>query len=115
MVERLASAFGGGDSYIQVLFYLALPDEVIKTPWPQAGIKRRIFTISFTGDNTSYFNLTPLGFLPLCIKSHSEERRDEESRCGAGAVRIVPTTPRPFAEFTLSIANVLRVTWMGHF
>ena len=44
------------------------------------------------------------------IKSHSEERRDEESRRGAGASRIFPTAPRPFAEFTLSGANVLRVT-----
>jgi len=38
MVQWLASAFSSDNSYIQVFLDFALPDEVIKTPWPQAGI-----------------------------------------------------------------------------
>ena len=60
MVQRFASAFGSGDSYVQIIFDLALPDEVIKTPWSQAGIKRYVLVSGFTRYNASYFNLTSL-------------------------------------------------------
>jgi hypothetical protein len=39
VVQRLAPALGGGDGYVQVVLDLALADEIIKTTWPQAGIK----------------------------------------------------------------------------
>ena len=55
MVQRFVPAFGGGDGYVQIVFDLALPDEVIKTPWPQAGIKWYVLTAGFTRCNTSYF------------------------------------------------------------
>ena len=48
MVQCFASTFGGGDSYVQIVFDLALPDEIIKTPWPQAGIKWDVLTSRFT-------------------------------------------------------------------
>ncbi len=59
MVQRLAPAFGSGDSYVQVVLNLALPDEIIKTPWPQAGIKWYVLSAGFTRYNASYFNLPP--------------------------------------------------------
>jgi len=48
MVQRLTPAFGSGDSYVHIVFDLALPDEVIKAPWSQAGIKWYVFTAWFT-------------------------------------------------------------------
>ncbi|MFC1932971.1 hypothetical protein ACFLXU_05015 [Chloroflexota bacterium] len=60
MVQWLVPALGSSDSYVQIVFDLALPDEVIKTPWSQAGIKRYIFTAGFTRYNANYFNLAPL-------------------------------------------------------
>ena len=43
------------------------------------------------------------------IACHSEERSDEESLL-LPKVSLFRAEPRPFAEFTLSEANVLRVT-----
>ncbi len=63
MVQRLVPAFGGGDSYAQVIFNLALPDEVVKTARSQAGIKWRILGAGFTRYNARYFNLAPLDIL----------------------------------------------------
>jgi len=59
MVQCLASAFGSSNSYVQIVLDPDLPDEIIKTPWSQAGIKRYILSSGFTGYNASYFNLTP--------------------------------------------------------
>jgi len=59
MVQRLTPAFGSGDSYVQVFLDLALPDEVIKMPWSQAGIKWYILSAGLTRYNASYFNFTP--------------------------------------------------------
>jgi len=63
MVQRLAPTFGSSDGYVQVVFDLALPDEVIKTPWPQAGIKWYILSVGFTRYNASYFSLASLDLL----------------------------------------------------
>ena len=63
MVQRLAPAFGSSDGYVQVVFDLTLPDEVIKTPWPQAGIKWYILSVGFTRYNASYFSLASLDLL----------------------------------------------------
>ncbi len=60
MVKRLAPALGSSDSYVQVFLDLALPDEVIKTPRSQAGIKWYVLSAGFTRYNASYFNLAPL-------------------------------------------------------
>jgi len=60
MVQCLASTFGRDDSYIQIVFDLALPNKIIKTARAQAGIKWRILTAGFTRRNASYFNLAPL-------------------------------------------------------
>ena len=60
MVQSFTSAFSSGDSYVQIAFDLALPDEIIKTAWPQAGIEGYVLTAGFTRYNASYFNLTPL-------------------------------------------------------
>jgi hypothetical protein len=48
VVQCLASAFGSGDSYIQIVLNPGLPDEVIKTPWSQAGIKWYVLSSGFT-------------------------------------------------------------------
>lgn len=63
MVQRLASAFGSSNSYVQIVLDPSLPDEIIKTPWSQAGIKWYVLSSGFAGYNASYFNLTP--FIPL--------------------------------------------------
>ncbi len=57
MVQRLAPAFGGGNSYVQIVLDLGLADKVIKAPWAQAGIKWYNLSTSFTRYNASYFNL----------------------------------------------------------
>ena len=59
MVQCLAPAFGSSNSYVQIVLDPDLPDEIIKTPWSQAGIKWYILSTGFTGYNASYFNLTP--------------------------------------------------------
>ncbi len=60
MVQWLAPAFSRGDSYAQIVLDFGLPDEVIKMPWSQAGIKWYVFTAGFTRYNASYFGLAPL-------------------------------------------------------
>ncbi len=76
MVQRPTPAFGSGDSYVQIILDLGLPDEVVKTPWPQAGIKWYVLTMGFTRYNASYFDL-PLSFLlgnpPLLSLSHGRD------------------------------------------
>ena len=62
MVQRLIPALGSGNSYIQIVLNPSLPDEVIKTPWSQAGIKWYVLSTGFTRYNASYFNLTPFRF-----------------------------------------------------
>jgi hypothetical protein len=57
VVERLAPTFGSRDGDVQIIFDLALPDEIIETPWPQAGIKWQVFSAGFTRYNASYFTL----------------------------------------------------------
>ncbi|MFC1874032.1 hypothetical protein ACFLYX_01885 [Chloroflexota bacterium] len=59
MVQSLVSTFGGGDGYVQVFFDPALSDEVVKTAWSQAGIKRRIIRAGFPRYYTSYFTPPP--------------------------------------------------------
>jgi len=59
MVQCLASAFGGSNSYVQIVLDLDLPDEIVKPPWAQAGIKRYVLSSGFTRYNASYLNLTP--------------------------------------------------------
>ena len=63
MVQRLAPAFGSSDGYVQIVLNSDLPDEIIKPPWSQAGIKWYILNTGFTRYNASYFNLTPFRFL----------------------------------------------------
>ncbi len=63
MVKCLAPAFGSGDSYVQIVLNPGLPDEVIKTPRSQAGIKWYVLSSGLTRYNASYFNLTPFRFL----------------------------------------------------
>ena len=48
MVQCLTPAFGGSDSYAQVFLNLVLPDEVIKAPGSEAGIKWYILGTGFT-------------------------------------------------------------------
>lgn len=57
MVKRLVSAFGSGDGDVQIVFDRTLPDEIIETPWPQAGIKWQVFSAGFTRCNASYLTL----------------------------------------------------------
>ncbi len=51
VVKRLVSAFGGSDSYVQILLDPVLPDEVGKMSWSQAGIKGNILGAGFTRYN----------------------------------------------------------------
>jgi hypothetical protein len=48
MVQRLIPAFSRRDSYLEVILNLILPDEVIKTPGAEAGIKGYILSPGFT-------------------------------------------------------------------
>ncbi len=48
MVQRFTPAFGSGDSYLQIVLDLALPDEVIKTPGAQASIKWCVLISGFS-------------------------------------------------------------------
>lgn len=48
MVQRLASTFGGGDSYIQIVLNPGLTDKVLKVTGSEAGVKRYIFSTGFT-------------------------------------------------------------------
>jgi len=42
MVQRLASAGGGGNGYLQVFFDTLLPDEVTETAGTEVGVQRLI-------------------------------------------------------------------------
>ena len=59
VVESLAPAFGGGDSYVQVALYLVLPDKIAKSAGSQTGFKWYVLGAWFTRHNTSYFTLPP--------------------------------------------------------
>ena len=48
MVQCFTPAFGSGDSYLDVILNSMLPDEVIKTPGAQAGIKWYVLSTGFT-------------------------------------------------------------------
>lgn len=48
MVQRLASAFGGGDGYVQIALDLILSDEVIKAARSEAGVKWYVLSARFT-------------------------------------------------------------------
>jgi hypothetical protein len=48
MVQRLIPAFSRSDGYLQILLNLILPDEVIKAPGAEAGIKGYILSPGFT-------------------------------------------------------------------
>ncbi len=48
MVQRFAPTFGRGDSYVQIVFNLGLPDEVIKATGSEAGVKWYVFSAGFT-------------------------------------------------------------------
>jgi len=61
VVQRFASAFGGNDSYVQIILNLDLPDEITKVPGSEAGIKLAVLSAGFTRYNALYFNFTPLG------------------------------------------------------
>jgi len=63
VVQRFTPTFGGDDSNVQVLLDLALPDEVIETPWPQAGIKWYILSAGFTRYDAGYGTLASSRFL----------------------------------------------------
>ncbi len=60
MVQRLIPAFGGSDSYVQVLLDPVLPDEISKMSRSQAGIEGNILGAGFTRYNVSYFNFPPI-------------------------------------------------------
>ena len=60
MVQCLASAFGSSNGYVQVVLDPDLPDELIKSPWSQAGIKWYVLSSGLTRYNASYLDLTPL-------------------------------------------------------
>ena len=62
MVQRLTPTFSGGNSDVQVFLDLALPDEVIETPRPQAGVEWYILSAGFTRYDAGYFNLASSGF-----------------------------------------------------
>ena len=55
MVQCLAPAFGSGDSYVQIILNLGLPDEVIKLAGSEAGIKLCVLSAGFTRYNALYF------------------------------------------------------------
>jgi hypothetical protein len=48
VVQRFAPALSGGDGYIQIVLYPALPDEFIKMAGSEVGIKWGILSIGFT-------------------------------------------------------------------
>ena len=60
MVQGLASTFGGGDGYAQIVFDTALPHEVGEVSGSKAGIKWYVLGAGFTRYNAFYFDLTPL-------------------------------------------------------
>ena len=60
MVQCLTSAFGSGDSYVQIVLDPGLPDEVIKPPGSEASIKWYVLSGGFTRYNAVYFNLNLL-------------------------------------------------------
>lgn len=65
MVQCLAPALGSHNSYVQIVLDLDLPDEIVKPPWSQAGIKRYVLSSGLTRYNASYFNLTPFIAYPI--------------------------------------------------
>jgi len=48
MVQRLASTFGRGDGYVQIILNPGLPNEVIKVTGSEAGVKWYVFSAGFT-------------------------------------------------------------------
>ena len=63
MVQCLAPAFGSGDSYIQVILNLGLPDEVIEVAGSEAGIKLTVLSAGFPRYNALYFNFIPYALI----------------------------------------------------
>ena len=59
VIQRFASAFGSGDSYVQIFLDSILPDEVVKATGAQVSIEWCIFSAGFAGYYASYFALPP--------------------------------------------------------
>jgi len=55
VIQCLAPAFGRGNSYIQIILNLGLPDEVTEVSGSEAGIKLCVLGVGFTRCNTLYF------------------------------------------------------------
>jgi len=70
MVQRLIPALGCGNSYVQVVLDLGLPNEVLKAPGAETGFKGYIFSAGFTRYNALYFNLTPSINDPIISHPH---------------------------------------------